>query len=340
MAGKSDPAGHAGLRVISISDNQIVVRRGGREVLLSGQGIDRLARSLLPRLEDGHSASEALGTLPEPDRPEAAKVLQKLQTAGLMPVAVGRSRTKPSADLGHTLTLGRDRLRESAVAVLGRTFIARALLRGLLETGVGRVVLVDLPELATPGLPSPPVAGWDAPVAGTGGRLEVLPALPAESELREFSLLCATHDGGLREMLLDANRIALRLGLPFLPVCLAGTIGYLGPLTVPHRSACLRCDLLRGPLPQESSRTPVVSPIAGLLGELTALNVARMLIEPSLDGAAGRLLEVRPVDLNCAATVISRTPGCPDCGGGGVPERTVPRARSRGSRVERAALPT
>lgn len=333
MAG-GDSAGSLKLDVISLSADQVVVRRGARQVLLDGPGVAQLTHMLIPGLEEGRNPADLLAQLSEEDRQRAAKVLHELRTGGVVPP----SRCAESSS--QVVTAGHETLRETAVAVLGRTFIARSLVRALLELGVGRVVLVDLPELASPGLPSLPLVGLDAPIAGAGGgRLEILPALPPESDLREFSALCGTTDSQPREALLDANRLALRLAVPYLPVSLAGAMGYLGPLTIPRRTACLRCALPLTPTgPSSAIAGAALTAAGGMLGEMAALHLSNVLLR-ARDETCGRLLTVDTTSLTFTYQHVVRLRHCADCGVLGE-ERGFVRVRPRKARLDAAALRT
>lgn len=313
------------------------MKRGSREVLLGGPGITRLTHQLVPFLEAGRSPAEVLARVSERDRQQAERVVHELQAGGVVVASSASDANGATAD--WSVSLDRERLREIAVAVLGRTFIARTLVRGLLELGVGRVVLVDVPGLASPGLPSFPLVGLDTPVAGHGGgRLDVLPGLPPGSELRMFGALCGTSDRGPRDALLDANRLALRLGLPFLPVSLVGTTGHLGPLTIPRRTACLRCALpLSSGDPSKVSGEVPFTAAGGMLGEMAALQLAKFFLRPGRDDLAGRLITMDMCAFTCTHHRVLRVPRCADCS---MPsdDRSLFRMLSRKPRLGRAAV--
>jgi bacteriocin biosynthesis cyclodehydratase domain-containing protein len=186
-----------------------------------------------------------------------------------------------------------DALATTAVTVAGTGREAEAVARGLAATGVRSVS-------------SSPWPGADAPAPP--GSLIV--AAPGADELGR---------------LVDLNRWALTHDRPWLPVTpFDGTHGQVGPLVLPHRSACWECFLVRraaclpfgadyralatGPHP-DLSAPPIVAQLAGA-AVLWALRWC-VLGDPSVPG---RALAVRPLTGETEVAVVHRLPRCPACG--------------------------
>lgn len=307
------------------------MKSGIRQVLFEGPGIEDTARAVLSLLDGTRTAAQVLDGLAVAVRDRAAQLLDALAARRFFDGAPrSEARQAFAANFGAAPQPALASVEDATVAVLGRTFAARSLVLGLLELGVGRVLLVDLPHLGNPELPPWPAGGWGA---GTGdpGRVEVLTDLPDEKRLAGFSLLCATHDFGPPDALLDINRLALRLGLPFLPLWLFEMIGHVGPLTHPFETACLRCYLLRadsnnprhqvaaavrGHLaadPSAARSTGLLPPMAGVLGEIATLEAAKLLNGFAPADTIARQIETNLVSFQSAVRRILKVPRCPDC---------------------------
>src|SRR5690606_28504426 len=98
MAGNGDSPRSSKLDLISISPDQVVVKRGSREVLLGGPGITRLTHQLVPFLEAGRSPAEVLARVSERDRQQAERVVHELQAGGVVVASSASDANGATAD--------------------------------------------------------------------------------------------------------------------------------------------------------------------------------------------------------------------------------------------------
>lgn len=346
-----------GLHLVRISGDQLVLKRGLRELLVGGSGVEALVESLLSLLDGTRTGEEAVAIVREEDREHATRLLERMVARGLAiasddeppEVVDDRDQAAFYANFGSMAAATQTALRADIV-ILGATYAARALVRGLLELGVGRVTVVDLPELRNRAVPSSWVGDLrrDHPASGGVERVQVAPALLSEAELASASLLCATSDFGPVDMLLDGNRMALNRRVPFLPVWVSDMIGHVGPLTHPFDTACLRCYRLRADSndprreisavvrthlqhhPEAARTTGLLPPMAGVVGEVAALEVAKLLGGFAPVDCVGRLIEVNLVSFRSKVRRVLKVPRCPDCG---EPARRAPRVVAHGPQI-------
>jgi thiazole/oxazole-forming peptide maturase SagC family component len=175
----------------------------------------------------------------------------------------------------------------------------------------------------------------NVPSANDRGRLrlvgEELDEEYTNAKLDEGTLLCATSDFGEAEALLEINRIALSASTPYLPVWLAEMVGYVGPLVYPSETACLRCYRLRADsndprhdisqsirvhmttVPEARPGTGMVPPMAGILGQIAAMEVVKWLGGHAPSDVMSRLIEINVVSFRSSIRRVLKVPRCPDC---------------------------
>ena len=179
------------------------------------------------------------------------------------------------------------------MTVLGEGLVARALVEQLTACGVGRV---------------------DA-----GGRVA------------EATLVCAAGDAGESAALMDANRLALEKDVPFLPAWIAELVGYVGPLTEPFDTACLRCYQLRAEsnsphpdvaraLRESRAARPgardgsgLLPPMAAAVGAIAAMEAVKRLAAFAPPDATGHVVEINLVSFTSYVRRVLKLPRCPEC---------------------------
>ncbi len=309
------------IHVVPISDDQVAVKSGVREVLIKGPGIRRVAESVVPLLDGECTRAEILDGLDEPSREQADKLIESLTARGFVGDA-GRDDTQQDFYANFPATADAPAcLAAASVAVFGHTYAARSLVRGLLEVGVGDVLVVATGPVG-------PVDAWPS----DDDRLRVTADHPSDDEVGRLSVLCATHDFGPPDVLLDTARLALRSRVPFLPVWLSDMVGHVGPLTHPFDTACLRCYLLRtdsnnprypvstairerlAELPDAARSTGMLPPMAGVLGEIAAVEVVKLLTGFAPNDTVAHAVEINLVSFQTAVRRVLKVPRCPDCG--------------------------
>ena len=325
-----------GLQIIPVSADRFVLKRGIYELLLTGRGARRLVEPLIGMLDGSSTRDEIVAAFPADQRADVAQLIDAMARRGLIvasPAADGSDRDDGALERAFfenfpaAAPAARQRLQGACVLVVGVNLISRALVRALLECGVGRVILVDDPVLDN--FLSPFVrAADDEWKSGEDKRLWRTPRLP---DIRDATLICAASDFGEADVLLDINRLAVEEGKCYLPVWMADLIGYVGPLVHPHDTACLRCYRLRADsndehygvrrairefaTSDESARpgAGLLAPMASMTGEIAALEVVKSLVDFAPSNVVGRQIEMNLVSFGAAVRRVLKVPRCPDC---------------------------
>jgi molybdopterin-synthase adenylyltransferase len=326
-----------GLQTIRLEDGRVVLKRGINELLLGGPNVNSLVEPLLDLLSVPRSAEDLLAAFPEPRRPEVEQLLALLVDRRLVgPLEHEASDGEPDplqrlfyGNFGSVASGMDEKLRACTVLVVGMTLVARSLVRGLAEMGVGTIQLADHPILTNRLAPSEWAKSGDGEARrGAGERLRLLPRLPDAGGVAGTSIICATSDLGATEALLDANRLALEAAVPFLPAWVSELIGYVGPLNYPRQTACLRCyqlrldsndtrrDITRAVRAQTGTaqdRTGLLPPMAAVVGEIAAVEVVKALGGFAPPDAVGRQIEINLVSFAARVRRVLKAPRCPDC---------------------------
>jgi bacteriocin biosynthesis cyclodehydratase domain-containing protein len=331
-----------GLQLIRVSDERVVLKKGIHELLLDGSNVGVMAEPLLKMLDGTRTREQIVEAFPGHVREDVDAFLTILVRRGF----VGEAPTPGAGGLapdtlqssfyqnfGHLAREAHAKLQAAGVLILGSNLITRSMVRSLLEMGLGRVTVVSHPVLDNHVTP----AGWNgdgggtAAPAGAGARFQLRDTMPPDDELSAASLLCAACDLGEVEALLESNRAALRLRRPFLPVWINNLIGYVGPLNYPNETACLRCHWLRADsnnpkyelyrrvrrhISENAAAregTGLLPPMAGVVGEIAAMEVGKAIGGFVPSDTVGRLIEVNLVSFQSKVRRVLKVPRCPDC---------------------------
>jgi bacteriocin biosynthesis cyclodehydratase domain-containing protein len=316
-----------GLQLIRLSDSRVVIKRGVREIVLSGDRAASILEDVLALADGTRTRDEIVAKLPGAHPSEVEQLLRGLEERGLLDDAPGDGGGAFYANFGSAARDAPDLLRTSSALVVGVNPIARSLIRSLLEIGVGAVALIEHPVLDD----EDSSRAWLEELLADEERFSLSPELPEEEQRRQFSLLCPTSALGEAEALLDLNRLALADEVVFLPVWIADLVGYVGPLTHPFETACLRCyrlridsndrryDVAQAVRAQVATNSDarraaaVLPPMAGVLGEVAAMEVAKLLGRFAPSDAVGRLIEINLVSFRSTVRRVLKLPRCPDC---------------------------
>jgi bacteriocin biosynthesis cyclodehydratase domain-containing protein len=318
------------LQYIRVSADRAVLKRGTSELMLTGEGVHAILEALMELLDGQHSRAEIVASFPEEQRDEIDNLL-----AGLLQRRLITDQPEPEAgafsldslqanfwrNFGAPAKEARERLQRARCVVVGANLITRAVIRSLLEMGVGAVTLVDHAVLNNELAPVQPESGADP-------RLSRAPELPPDEELKQAALLCAACDFGSSDALLEINRAALRVEKPYLPMWLSDLIGYVGPLTYPRESACLRCFRARlesnnpnweaaRAVQRHASQVGgagMLPPMASILGEIGATEMTKFIAGFPPPDTVGRIIEINLVSWASTVRRVLKIPRCPDCG--------------------------
>jgi bacteriocin biosynthesis cyclodehydratase domain-containing protein len=294
------------LHLIEVGDGQLLIKRGVTEMLVSGEAVDAVVKPLLLLLDGTRDGPEAIAQLPESHQPVAGRLLDALTSRQLLdsPGDGSEDHRHPDpvqhafyANLGAAGRAAPAALADASVVLHGEGVLAGHLRTSLGELGIGRVA-----------------------IAGDG------------SVSTAADLVLAVSDVGQEETLLDVARQALRAEVPFLPAWMSELVGFVGPLTYPFETACLRCYQLRvdsnhrnpgvkRALRRELSEDPSLAasigflpPMAAVVAHITALEAAKALGRFAPATCAGHSIEVNLVSFRSTVRRVLKVPRCPDCG--------------------------
>jgi bacteriocin biosynthesis cyclodehydratase domain-containing protein len=301
--------------------------------VVSGEDVHLIVEPLVRMLDGRQTRQQIVENFPEDQRSAVNKLLGDLLRRQMIiceagPGTDGSGHEPLQASFWWNFGPGAQRaselLEQAHFVVVGANLISRALVRSLLETGVGGLTLVDHAALNNE------VGRLDSEVA-LDRRLSRLPELPSDSELASTVLLCASSDLGPSDALLEVNRLSLRAAKPFLPVWLDDLRGYVGPLNYPYETACLRCYRARAESnnpdyeaaravreyisrdPQKRCNTGLLPPMAAVLGEIAALEMIKFVAGFPPCDTAGRIVEMNLVSFASVVRRVLKVPRCPDC---------------------------
>lgn len=310
--------------------------------MIGGAGVVSLAQRLVAILDGSRTGEEIVETF-EPEVRDAA--------ADLLKALTDRRLVTSRSDVGHVWTTDdpqtsfyreftsspddvRQRLRASHVVIVGSNLISSSMLGRLVGLGLGAITIVGHRGLdsgdryldaAERGMAQGATVDGSTPVRVLrGGSLEQL-------EREPWSIVVATSDFGEAEALLEVNRLALRSRRPSLPVWISNMVGFIGPLTHPFETACLRCYWLRVDAndPHHKARRSIqadlsqsdpadrpvsaIPPMADVLAGVAAMELVKMLGAFVPSDAVGRSIEVNLVSFHSAVRRVLKVPRCPDC---------------------------
>jgi bacteriocin biosynthesis cyclodehydratase domain-containing protein len=330
-------------QLIRVSDEQVVLKRGVHELLISGSEAAEVAGLVVDRLRNASDADNLLAEFPESLRAAADQLLRTLRANRLVgdsddEVAPAPSDLAQAADSSQWAFFGaldvapgamQARLRSATLAVVGVNLTSRSLIRSLLRAGLGTVWAVSHPVLDN----HDAADSWDADFAewAKARRLHGPSDTSTDAALGAADLAVAACDFGRAEALLEINGRAVTSGIPFLPVWLEQDAGFLGPLGIARETACLRCfaDRRDGPGRAGSGppfiavqpREPVdpktadasMRPFAAVCGCIAAMEALKFLTGCAPSGTVGRSVEVSSRTLALCARRVLKHPRCPDC---------------------------
>jgi molybdopterin-synthase adenylyltransferase len=316
-----------GVSVITLPDGRVVLKRGVRELLLSGETAAATVERLVTLLDEGRSPAEIVAEFPGTSRREVEFLLGFLAASGPNGDGGGDGRRRGFYEnFGVSADEVEARIAAATAVVVGVNAISRSLVRSLLEEGLGRVVLVEHPVLDD----ERGDREWVGEAAPADGRLEVGDDAAAAIG-DDCGILCATCDFGEAEALLELNRLALDANVPFLPAWIADMVGSLGPLTYPYETACLRCYRLRADandpgydvaLHVRAHETTdgdarlaagLLTPMAAVVGEIAAMEVLKAVGQFAPTDTVARLIEINLVSFASTVRRVLKLPRCPDC---------------------------
>jgi bacteriocin biosynthesis cyclodehydratase domain-containing protein len=314
----------------------VVLKRGCTEVSVEGENAALVVQVLCERLDGvGATRDELQATFAPGDRPAVGELVEFLLERRLL-APVGHAEhpggDEAAADVFHWhfgLTTERVAAKVSrrGIAVVGVNRITRNLVRVLLEAGVDDVRVLDQAVLRN-------VALFDGDARVNG---DFWPATfpdpmsfdrdaDAGSQFRGVGCIVAASDFGGRQLLSPWNQACVERELHFLPIVLEDLVGWIGPLVVPGRTACLACLSARVNASLTHPIRPVIEraaegrralagahpAMADLVGTVAAMELLKLY--GGIRGwQVGRLIEVNLLTTSMTSHSVLRVPRCPAC---------------------------
>ncbi len=207
---------------------------------------------------------------------------------------------------------------DELVAVVGRNRTATRLGALLDEAGFGQIAVVADPDL------DDDVA--DGPLVERGPALDALDDRLQAATGRPPGIVAAVSERGFGP-LRGWNTLLLERELPFLPVVIDDLVAYVGPLVVPHQTACFECFLRRRysnldeaeareavELRRRGSRIVGLHPaISAVAAGAAALELSKFFIPWPSARQAGYLLTFNLLASRAGRHRVLKVPRCPAC---------------------------
>jgi bacteriocin biosynthesis cyclodehydratase domain-containing protein len=311
--------------MIPVGDGQVVLKDGVKELLLTGAQSQDVAQALVDALDVGLGVADVLLAMPAERRNATLEVLRALAARGMLSdshVATATAQDDFYRNFGPTAEHAADALSSAHVVVRGLGVVSRTLVEGLVAIGVGRVTAIDDPGLRG-------VAGGPD-LREADGRIDLVADAGAAG--RDADLLVAASDIGQELALLEVAREALAVDVPFLPAWVSEMTGYVGPLTHPFETACLRCYQLRvdandpnrharralrrhvAEHPSTGAAAGLLTPMAAVVAHIAVMEVVKEVAGFTPVDAVGRSIEINLVSFRSTVRRVLKLPRCPDCG--------------------------
>jgi bacteriocin biosynthesis cyclodehydratase domain-containing protein len=293
-----------GVRMVRVSADEVVLRRGLSEVRLVLPGLAGIL-DRVNELADGTVADDDLvAAFDDELQPQVRRLIAGLTSRGVLHPAASESPTDAFwLSMTPFAAGGAARLLTSSVVVIGAGPIADAMADALHDCGVGSI------ERCEEAAQAPAADAWCA-------------ASPASVE------------GGAT--LVEAAELAMRSDTVFLPVWLEDLVVRVGPMTHPFDTACLKCLLLRvdandperelhrlmrAESGDSHSGAGFLPPMAAVAGQVAAMEVVKHLAGLPVT-TIGHAIELSLVPFKCEVRRVLRVPRCPLCSG--VADRGAP----------------
>ena len=282
-------------------DGGLTLRRGCTMVRIDGEHAGGLVGIVLELTSGADRTEDELVALfpPEAQEPIRSLVRELRARRLLLPVdAVEDAADESPLDVfywhfGRPEEPSPSPPRDELVAVAGRSTTAVRLGGLLREAGFDEIAEVDAPDALG----------------------DLAPAVLAAVSENGF--------GPLRAW----NEVALERGLPFLPVAIENLVAYVGPLVLPHETACLECLLRRrySNLDEAAAREPVelrpdgaeivgLHPaIAAVAAGAASLELSRFFLPWSGAEQAGYVITFNLLSGRSGRRRVLKVPRCPAC---------------------------
>jgi bacteriocin biosynthesis cyclodehydratase domain-containing protein len=333
--------------IFNSGDDGYQVRSSEYVSVLRGSTVRDVFRHLLPLLNGEHTTDELVEKLDGVSKPETVRALiLRLGELGILEDAsdIYRQELSPEQSEAYQSQMmffgiaSRDSqdsneakfqkaLLESRLSIIGAGELASRVATECARVGIGTVVGMNLAGEAS----SP--SGNGEIIETPGLALEDLDSIKRLLTAAPPSLLALALDRPEPAFLERVNTISLDLNIPILHSQINGAKGVVGPMTVPGKTACLKCHHLRvirnydfydeylewekwveGQGKHKRVAAASLGPFTGIIAGLTALEIVKKLSGFYESELYGRFLTVDALTLEVIPHQVLRVPRCPGCG--------------------------
>lgn len=233
------------LKQIAIGNDTLVLKRGGAEVVVNGEGIQELVAFLIEQFRYPKQVEQVVDLFPGPDRSTVRSLCDHLAKRKLLVPddVVCQSNEEDFRDVfywnvGANPRIAREKL-AARIAIVGINPLTSHLVDVLRATGFSNLECYD--DVALRGK-----SESCTPSATVQNQLgQVSPATALDDLLGDTACVVATCDFGGVHLLRAWNRKCVERGTWFLPVYISDLTGVIGPFVVPVETACFECLRLR-----------------------------------------------------------------------------------------------
>jgi len=227
-------------------ENGVILKRGSVEVMIGGERASEVVQNVLDVVnQKGATKEEICGVFATPDRPAVAYLVDELSKRFLLVRSSDVvSETETQLDVfywhfGQRVSEVTKRLNSKHFVIMGVNQISRRLANSLNETGIDNIQVVDWPAVRC--VTDSNKTEWDG-----------FPNEPLDFEIWEKSLqhqtldcLIATSEFGGLQLMRRWNEFCVESNCIFMSIILKDLMGYIGPIVIPHETACFECFLAR-----------------------------------------------------------------------------------------------
>ena len=352
------PRLHRSYHIISDPESdEIQLHSEGRAVRLQPVTPPDLLKRLVPLLDGTHTVDEVKNMMRGFDEARVADSLQLLYEARLLEDAAHSttSLSKAQEDL-YASQLAffshftdepykfQATLLRSEVAVIGLGDLGRTLVSSLADNGTGRLAGIEIAE--GPSADADLVHGQLQQQCATKSPWTTYEAITLRSDTPSqieaavggAELLIAALDSPAPDLLDHINTACIQADIPWTPVGLQATEGFVGPTVLPRQTACYKCYELRTKgnlkhykqylLYEEHLRTTpnrrsygALPQFKRLMADLAATEAAKVLTHFCPPTTIGRVLNLDFLTQETDYHEVLKLPRCPTCGD---PSRQLP----------------
>lgn len=309
----------------------VILRRGRTSIEVGGAGAAAIVGAVLRLTADTPvRLRDILEGFAEPERPAIKDFLQELLLRRLMVPAEGADTAQgvetPDGIFFWQFDLDRRaagaRLADYRVDLVGINAVSARLLPALGSLGMRPRRVIDHPLLRDPDLfdATGRPAGWSPDLD-----LHRSDRLSLASDPPDMVIVGAI--GTAWSALRSLNEECVHHRVPLLPVLLQGMVGRVGPIVVPHETACLECVRARensnlgdmAAVRRAEFETDLAAqtegylrPMAGILGDVAAMELARFILRiPKM--RVGSQVEVNLLTSRMEPRPVLKVPRCRVC---------------------------